>query len=140
MRLHFAAVVTAAVGFGAGGARADDAAQQAHAIMRQALLERAIRGPAATAQSRGPAAIAREGMDRMRRAEAERAAHQRALEHGSRRAGAGRLDRGTPGTPGSMHGGTGNGSWGMDCQDAAGNWRTKDMRDGGMPGGGMPGH
>ncbi len=140
MRLHVVAVVAVAVGLGATGARADDAAQQAHAIMRQALLDRAAGEPDATAPPRGPAAVARERMDRMRRAEAERAAHQRAVEHGSKRSGAGRSDRGMPGASGNMHGGSGNGSWGTDCQDAAGNWRTKDMHGGGMQGGGMPGH
>ena len=140
MRLHVAAAVAVAVAVGpwAGGAQADDPAQQAHAIMRQALLDRAVRVPDATTSSRESTATARERMDRMRRAEAERAAHERAAEHGSKRSGVGRSDRETHGAPGSMHGGSG--SWGMDCQDAAGNSRTKDMHDGGMPGGGMPRH
>lgn len=127
----------------AASAWADDPAQQAHAIMREALLERAAPTAGALVGSSGAphsaATIAREHMDRMRRAEAERAAHRRAVEHGTRRSGAGRPDRQMNGAPGNMHGGSNSGSWGMDCQDAAGNWRTKDMHGDWMPGGGgMP--
>jgi hypothetical protein len=143
-RRHVVAVAVA-IELCAAGALADDPAQQAHAMMREALLERAGVTADALIGSRGtahPAAtIAREHMDRMRGAEAERAAHRRAVEHGTRRSGAGRPDRETHGAPGNMHGGSSSsGSWGMDCQDAAGNWRTKDMHDDWMMpgGGGMP--
>ena len=110
--------------------------------MRRAMLDRAMGTASAMAGDRemAPAsAAARQQLDRMRRAEAERAAHQRALEHGARRSGAGRTERDARGAPGGMHGGGGGDSWGADCQDAAGNSRTKDMHDGGMPGHPMPG-
>jgi hypothetical protein len=79
-------------------------------------------------------------MDRTRRADAERAAHQRAVEHGSMRSGAGRPGRELRGSDAGMHGGSSNGSWGgMDCQDATNNWRMRDMHPTWMPGGGgMP--
>jgi hypothetical protein len=141
--LHFAVVAVAVELCAAAGARADDPAQQAHAMMRETLLERAgltaeaLVGLRATTHS--ASTIAREHMDRMRGAEAERAAHRRAVEHGTRRSGAGRPDREVNGAPASMHGGgTSSGSWGMDCQDAAGNWRTNDMHHDWMPGGGSP--
>lgn len=138
-RRHFV-LVAVALELCAAAALADDPAQQAHAMMREALLERASVTAAALAGSRGTthsaATIVREHIDRMRGAEAERAAHRRAVEHGTRRSGAGRPDREMNGAPANMHGGSSNsGSWGMDCQDAAGNWRTNDMHHW-MPGGG----
>ena len=142
-RVHRHLVVIAlAAELCAGTALADDPAQQAHAMMREALLERASWTADALMSSRGmphsPTSIAREHMERMRGAEAERAAHRRAVEHGTRRSGAGRPDREMDGPRGDMHhgGSNGSGSWGMDCQDAAGNSRTSDMHHDWMPGGG----
>ncbi len=139
-RRHFV-VIAVAIELCSAGALADDPAQQAHAMMREALRERvsvttnALVGSRET--TRSAATIAREHMDRMRGTEAERAAHRRAVEHGTRRSGAGRPDREMNAAPSNMHGGSSNsGSWGMGCQDAAGNWRTTDMHPDWMPGGG----
>ena len=82
---HLHAIVASVLALAAARAVADDPAQQAHVIMREALLERALRLPAAiTAGGAAQSATttAREHMDRTRGAEAERAAHQRAAEHG----------------------------------------------------------
>lgn len=136
------ALLAASLGLWSPRASADDPAQEAHAIMRRAMLDRAMGTARAMAGDRemAPAsAAARRQLDRMRRAEAERDAHRRALEHGARRSGAGRTERDARGAPGGMHGGSGGNSWGTDCQDAAGNSRTRDMHDGGMPGRPMPG-
>lgn len=139
------AIVAFAVGLGLWTFRAQaaDPVLEAHAIMRQALSDRAVEATRERAADREAApsagAAARQHADRVRRSEAERAAHRRALEHGSRRSGAGRPDREMHGAPGGMHGGGMGDSWGMDCQDAAGNRRSRDMHDGGMPHDGMPG-
>lgn len=137
---HLHALVASILALGAARAVADDPTQQAHAIMREALLERAMRLPAAIATSgaaQSATTMAREHMDRTRRSEAERAAHQRAVEHGAMRSGAGRPGREMRGPDAGMHGGNSNGSWGMDCQDATNNWRMKDVHPQWMPGGGM---
>ena len=154
---HIHGFVASAVVMCAASVLADDPAKQAHAIMHDALLARATRPPVAASSPSGAAqsatTIANEHMSRTGRAQAERAAHQRAAAHGSMRSGAGRPDREIRASGPSAHGGhsTGTGS-GSGCQDAAGNWRTMEshpgewMHDGGTSGGGgvdggeMPGH
>ena len=136
------AIVVAAVALVTAPALADDAAQRAHEIMREALLQHAPRAAAEqpTGAARPTTSVAREHMGPMRRAEAERAAHQRAVGHGAMHSGPGRSTRNEAGAGTSPHGDTSGNSSGMGCQDAAGNQRTMDMHEGGMGGGGgMPG-
>ena len=137
------ALLAVAVELCAPGALADDSAQQAHAIMREVLLERAAltaEALAAREVTHPAATIAREHMRRMSPAEAERAAHHRAVEHGSRWSGAGRPDRDVNGAHPNMHeGGSSDSGWGREGQDAASTWRTEHGHGEEMPGGeGMP--
>jgi hypothetical protein len=137
------ALFAVAVELCAPGALADEPAQQAHALMREVLLERAAptaQALAAREVNQPAAAIAREHTRRMSPAEAERAAHYRAVEHGSRRSGAGRPDRDVNGAHPNMHeGGSGDSGSRRECQDAASNWRTEHRHGEGMPSGeGMP--
>lgn len=144
---HIHGFVASALVICSANVLADEPAQQAHSIMHDALLARATRLPVATASPSGAAqsatAVAHEHTSRTGRAQAERAAHDRAAAHGSMRSGAGRPDRemraAGPSTHGGHSGGTGSG---LGCQDAAGNWRTMEshpgewMHDGGTSGGG----
>jgi len=135
--LFTAFAITAAVSLGGGVARADDPSREAHAIMRAALLEHASH-PIDREDSRSAMTAGREHMDRVRRAEAEREAHHRAVEHGTRRSGMGSSGRDMGVASDPMHGGSrSSDSWGMECHDAAGNRRTMDTHDEWMPGGGM---
>ncbi len=132
--------------------RADDpgkAAQAAHDLMHRAMLERVamprdlpMRPEEIMARGAGgPAtAAAHDHVMRMRRSEAEQAAHSRAAEHGVRQPGAARRERERRPTGSPMHGGsTGSGGGGdMGCGDAAGNSRTMDMHQWWGGGGGMP--
>lgn len=137
LRLLAAYATTTAVALGGANARADDPFEQAHAIMREALMEHAFfpldRGGAPSSM-----AIEHDRTDRVHRAEAEREAHHRAVEHGTRPSGEGSSGRNPGGATDSVHGGSRSvDSWGADCHDAAGNRRTMETHDDWMPGGGM---
>lgn len=123
----------------------------AHDMMRQAMLERIaiprdlpmrpdeimVRGAGAAATA---ASAAHDHAMRMRRSEAEQAAHSRAAAHGIRQPGAARREQERRPTGGANHGGSmgWDGGSDMGCGDAAGNWRNMDMHRWWDGGGGMP--
>jgi hypothetical protein len=152
-RLMYMVVASSALASVASAEDRGQAAQAAHDMMRQAMLERVAiprdlpmrpeeimsRGAGASATA---AAAAHDHAMRMRRSEAEQAAHSRAAAHGIRQPGAARREQERrPGGTGPVHGGsTGwDGGSDMGCGDAAGNSRNVDMHRWGDGGGGMDG-
>jgi hypothetical protein len=153
-QLMYAAVIVIASSILASVASADDrgsSAQAAHDMMRQAMLERVamprdlpmrpdeVMARAADASATGVAAAHDHAM-RLRRNEAEHAAHSRAAQHGMRQPGTTRREQERRPSGGPMHGGTmgWDGTSDMGCGDAAGNWRSMDMHHSGGSGDWMP--
>ncbi len=150
-RLMYVLVASSVLASVASAEDRGQAGRVAHEMMRQAMLERVAiprdlpmrpdeimaggAGGSATA-----AAAAHDHVMRMRRSEAEQAAHSRAAEHGMRQPGAARREQERRPTGGPMHGGsTGwDGGSDMGCGDAAGNVRNMDMHQWWNGGSGMP--
>ncbi len=115
----------------------DPSATSAHEAVRAALLEQAtmpVDHPATQGDVAGPAQ--HEHSARGRHEQAERAAHERAASHGVRHSREMRSEHEAgPSMYGPMRGGSGGAGWsyGMDCLDPAGNWRTWRTHDGWMP-------
>jgi len=156
-RLMYVVVASSALASVASAEDRGQAAQAAHDVMRQAMLEHIamprdlpMRPDEVTprgADASATAAAAHDHATRMRRSEAEQAAHSRAAAHGIRQPGAARREQERRPTGGAspMHGGsTGwDGGSDMGCGDAAGNSRNMDMHQwwnggGGVPMGGWP--